>query len=129
MSLGAGGALAAVHHPAADEFLLLRHPFRADLPHRELRRDLRHPADLAAVSIYSVEGLAGLGGRVAFGVLGDRFGAKRVLVLGLLVQAFGALAYVFARELAASTPSRRCSASSMPASCRFMPSSRARISR
>src|SRR5260370_9490421 len=56
---------------------------------------------LAAVSIYSVEGLAGLGGRVAFGLLGDRFGAKRVLVLGLLVQAFGALAYVFVRELAA----------------------------
>jgi MFS family permease len=56
---------------------------------------------LAAVSIYSVEGLAGLGGRVAFGLLGDRFGAKRVLVLGLLVQAFGALGYVFVRELAA----------------------------
>jgi MFS family permease len=56
---------------------------------------------LAAVSIYSVEGLAGLGGRVAFGLLGDRFGAKRVLVTGLLVQAFGALAYVFVRELAA----------------------------
>ncbi len=56
---------------------------------------------LAAVSIYSVEGLAGLGGRIAFGLLGDRFGAKRVLVLGLLAQAFGALAYVFVRELAA----------------------------
>ena len=56
---------------------------------------------LAAVSIYSVEGLAGLGGRIAFGLLGDRFGAKRVLVLGLLMQAFGALAYVFVRELAA----------------------------
>jgi MFS family permease len=56
---------------------------------------------LAAVSIYSVEGLAGLGGRIVFGLLGDRFGAKRVLVLGLLVQAFGALAYVFVRELAA----------------------------
>jgi MFS family permease len=56
---------------------------------------------LAAVSIYSVEGLAGLGGRIAFGLLGDRFGAKRVLVGGLLVQAFGALGYVFVRELAA----------------------------
>jgi MFS family permease len=56
---------------------------------------------LAAVSIYSVEGLGGLGGRIAFGLLGDRFGAKRVLVLGLLVQAFGALSYVFVRELAA----------------------------
>jgi MFS family permease len=56
---------------------------------------------IAAVSIYSVEGLAGLGGRIAFGLLGDRFGAKRVLVYGLLAQAFGALAYVFVRELAA----------------------------
>jgi MFS family permease len=56
---------------------------------------------IAAVTIYSVEGLAGMGGRIAFGLLGDRFGAKRVLVSGLLAQAFGALAYVFARELAA----------------------------
>jgi MFS family permease len=55
---------------------------------------------IAAVSIYSVEGLAGLGGRIAFGLLGDRFGAKRVLVSGLFAQAFGALAYVFARDLA-----------------------------
>jgi MFS family permease len=56
---------------------------------------------MAAVTIYSVEGLAGMGGRIAFGLLGDRFGAKRVLVLGLLAQAFGALGYVFVRELAA----------------------------
>jgi MFS family permease len=56
---------------------------------------------IAAVTIYSVEGLAGLGGRIAFGLLGDRFGAKRVLVAGLLAQAFGALGYVFVRELAA----------------------------
>src|ERR1700724_4227276 len=56
---------------------------------------------IAAVSIYSVEGLAGLGGRVAFGFLGDRFGAKRVLVSGLLLQAFGALAYFFVRDLGA----------------------------
>jgi len=56
---------------------------------------------IAAVTIYSVEGFAGMGGRIAFGLLGDRFGAKRVLVLGLLAQAFGALGYVFVRELAA----------------------------
>ncbi|HEY0745720.1 MAG TPA: MFS transporter [Steroidobacteraceae bacterium] len=54
---------------------------------------------VAAVSIYSVEGLAGMGGRIAFGFLGDRFGAKRVLVSGLLLQAFGALAYFFVHEL------------------------------
>jgi MFS family permease len=56
---------------------------------------------VAAVSIYSVEGLAGMGGRIVFGILGDRFGAKRVLASGLLLQAFGALGYFFARELAA----------------------------
>lgn len=56
---------------------------------------------IAAVSIYSVEGLAGLVGRIAFGILGDRLGAKRVLVSGLLLQAFGALAYFFVRELTA----------------------------
>jgi MFS family permease len=52
-----------------------------------------------AVSIYSMEGLAGLGGRVAFGLMGDRFGAKRVLVFGLLVQAFAALGYLAASGL------------------------------
>jgi MFS family permease len=56
---------------------------------------------VAAVSIYSVEGLAGLGGRIAFGFLGDRFGAKRVLVSGLVLQAFAALAYFFVRHLGA----------------------------
>ena len=55
---------------------------------------------ILAVSIYSVEGLAGLGGRVVFGLLGDRLGAKRVLVAGLLVQALGTLGYLVARELA-----------------------------
>ncbi len=54
---------------------------------------------LAAVSIYSLEGLAGLFGRVGFGLLGDRLGAKRVLVAGLLVQAFGALGYFYAHAL------------------------------
>lgn len=54
---------------------------------------------IAAVSIYSVEGLAGLGGRVAFGLLGDRFGAKRTLVSGLLLQSLGAMAYFFVSGL------------------------------
>ena len=56
-------------------------------------------APLAAVSIYSVEGLAGLFGRLGFGLLGDRFGAKRVLVAGLLIQALGAMGYYFTRSL------------------------------
>ena len=54
---------------------------------------------VAAVTIYSVEGLAGMGGRIVFGILGDRLGAKRVLVGGLLIQAFGALGYGFAHQL------------------------------
>ena len=56
---------------------------------------------ISAVTIYSVEGLAGMGGRIGFGLLGDRFGARRVLVSGLFLQAFGALSYVSVRELAA----------------------------
>jgi MFS family permease len=54
----------------------------------------------AAVSIYSVEGLAGLFGRIVFGLLGDRFGAKRVFVSGLVIQALAAGSYMFARQQA-----------------------------
>jgi MFS family permease len=54
---------------------------------------------MAAVSIYSLEGLSGLGGRLVFGLLGDRFGAARVLVLALLAQAIVVLGYVYARQL------------------------------
>ena len=56
---------------------------------------------IAAVSIYSIEGLAGMGGRIAFGLLGDRFGAKHVLVWGLFLQAFAVLAYAFVAQLGA----------------------------
>lgn len=54
---------------------------------------------MTAVTIYSVEGLAGLGGRILFGLLGDRFGARRIVVLGLMVQALGAGGYYFTREI------------------------------
>ncbi|MFT0879686.1 MFS transporter [Rhodopseudomonas sp. G2_2311] len=50
---------------------------------------------IAATSIYSVEGLSGMFGRLGFGLAGDRFGAQRVLVIGLLAQALGVLAYAF----------------------------------
>lgn len=53
---------------------------------------------MTAVTIYSVEGLAGLGGRILFGLLGDRFGARRVVVAGLMVQAVGAGSYYFTRD-------------------------------
>jgi MFS family permease len=52
----------------------------------------------AAVSIYSVEGLSGLAGRIAFGLLGDRFGAKRTFVSGLVLQAVAAGCYSLVRE-------------------------------
>ena len=52
----------------------------------------------AAVSIYSVEGLSGLAGRIAFGLLGDRFGAKRTFVSGLLLQAAAAGCYMLVRQ-------------------------------
>jgi MFS family permease len=56
-------------------------------------------APLAAVTVYSVEGLAGLGGRLALGVAADRLGVKRVLIAGLLVQAVAAGAFVYASRL------------------------------
>src|SRR3954454_6578206 len=56
-------------------------------------------APLAAVTIYSLEGFAGLVGRVAFGVAGDRYGAKRVLITGLFIQALAAGSFMFANRL------------------------------
>ena len=43
-----------------------------------------------AVTIYSVEGLAGLGGRLGLGLAADRFGVKPVLIGGLVLQALAA---------------------------------------
>ena len=56
-------------------------------------------APLAAVTIYSVEGVAGLFGRLAFGVAADRLGVKRVLIAGLLIQAIAAGTFVYAMRL------------------------------
>ena len=53
----------------------------------------------AAVTIYSMEGLGGLGGRLLFGLAADRLGVKRVLVAGLLVQAFAAGSYTLVGQL------------------------------
>ncbi len=49
---------------------------------------------MAAVTIFSVEGIAGLGGRLLLGVLADRLGVKPVLIAGLLVQALVISTYV-----------------------------------
>jgi MFS family permease len=54
---------------------------------------------MAAVTIYSIEGLAGLVGRILFALAADRLGVKRVLVAGLFAQALGAGAYFFVRQL------------------------------
>ncbi|MFC3706287.1 MFS transporter [Devosia honganensis] len=54
---------------------------------------------LAAASIYSVEGFAGLFGRLIFGVLADRIGVKRVIVVGLLMQAVGIYLYIYVSAL------------------------------
>jgi MFS family permease len=54
---------------------------------------------IAAASIYSVEGLAGLFGRLVFGVAADRFGVKRVIVAGLALQAVGIYAYIYVSQI------------------------------
>jgi MFS family permease len=46
-----------------------------------------------------MEGAAGLGGRLLFGVMADKYGAKPVLVAGLLVQAFAAASYLAVNQL------------------------------
>lgn len=56
-------------------------------------------APMAAVSIYSVEGLAGLGGRLFYGVLADRLGVKPVLIAGLGIQAIVIAAYLSISQL------------------------------
>ncbi|HEY5802615.1 MAG TPA: MFS transporter [Lysobacter sp.] len=53
----------------------------------------------AAVTIYSMEGAAGLGGRLLCGALADRIGAKPVLVAGLLIQALAAVTYLKVNQL------------------------------
>jgi MFS family permease len=54
---------------------------------------------LAAASIYSVEGVAGLFGRLLFGLLADRIGVRKVIVGGLALQAIGIYAYIYVSEL------------------------------
>jgi MFS family permease len=55
---------------------------------------------MLAVSVFSVAGLAGLGGRIGLGMIADRIGAKPTLVAGLAVQALAIGAYLFIEGLA-----------------------------
>jgi MFS family permease len=54
---------------------------------------------LLAVSVFSLAGLSGLGGRIGLGMAADRIGAKPVLVAGLFVQALAIGAYLFVGAL------------------------------
>jgi MFS family permease len=56
-------------------------------------------APLTAVTVYSLAGFSGLGGRLLLGVLADRVGAKPVLVGGLLVQALAIATYLAVARL------------------------------
>jgi len=51
-------------------------------------------APLTAVTVYSVAGFSGLGGRLLLGAMADRIGAKPVLVGGLFVQALCIATYL-----------------------------------
>ena len=58
-------------------------------------------APLAAATVFGVSGLSSVAGRVLCGLLADRFGAKRTLLVGLAVQAFAVALYLVARDLVA----------------------------
>ncbi|MBR0697335.1 MFS transporter [Bradyrhizobium lablabi] len=56
-------------------------------------------APLTAVTVYSLAGFSGLGGRLLLGALADRLGAKPVLVGGLFVQALCIATYLVVAQL------------------------------
>ena len=56
-------------------------------------------APLTAVTVYSLAGFSGLGGRLLLGALADRLGAKHVLVGGLFVQALSVATYLAVGQL------------------------------
>ena len=56
-------------------------------------------APLTAVTVYSLAGFSGLGGRLLLGALADRLGAKPVLVGGLFVQALSVATYLAVAQL------------------------------
>jgi MFS family permease len=53
---------------------------------------------MTAATVLGASGLASVGGRIAGGMLADRFGAKRTLIAGLGLQAVMILLYLGARD-------------------------------
>ena len=98
MSAGAGAPLAAIHRAGAD-LLACCAAHSGPIFHMVSYAIGCGIAPMAAVSIYSVEGLAGLGGRLLLGLVADRFGAKRVLIAGLLVQSAAIASYLLVNRL------------------------------
>jgi predicted MFS family arabinose efflux permease len=56
---------------------------------------------MAAASVLGISGLTSIIGRIGGGLLADRFGAKRTLVVGLALQAVMVFTYLFAHDLRA----------------------------
>lgn len=57
-------------------------------------------SSMAATTVLSVAGVASLSGKIICGLVADRVGAKRTLVVGLALQAVAVSLYLFTRELA-----------------------------
>jgi len=55
---------------------------------------------MAATTVLGVAGVASLSGRILCGLMADRIGAKRMLLMGLALQAVAVSLYVFTRDLA-----------------------------
>jgi MFS family permease len=56
---------------------------------------------MVAVSVFSLAGLSGLGGRIGLGMIADRKGVKPTLVAGLILQAVSIATYAFVDTLPA----------------------------
>ena len=55
--------------------------------------------DMAATTVFGVAGIAALSGRIICGLIADRVGAKRTLVVGLALQATAVSLYLFTSSL------------------------------
>ena len=99
----ASSAWSALHTPQfivlAITFFLCCGAHSGPIFHTVTYAEICGASALAAASIYSVEGVAGLFGRLIFGLLADRIGVKRVIVGGLALQAVGIYSYIFVNGL------------------------------